>query len=279
MAAFYASVGRPEDADATLQEALALKPPAPAVQIAWVSTLVGRGKTDEALAFARAIQAAQPKASLGFVLEGEVLAAAKQFGPAADVYGQALTRQPMGLVAVNRYQARQSAGGAEAAYAELKTWTDAHPTETLAQAALGDYLLGKNDYKGAIARYEQALHTESVSADMINNLAIAYQQVGDPRALQFAEDAYRADPRSGIISDTLGWILLASKKDLKTAVALLAQAVKQAPEQLEIRYHYAVALAEAGDTARARTEVAAALVGDKPFPASAAAKALRDRLQ
>ena len=59
---------------------------------------------------------------------------------------------------------------------------------------------------------------------------------------------------------------------------LLGQASAAAPNDAETRYHYAEALAKAGDKAKAKTELEAVLKGLAPFPGRSAAEALRGRL-
>jgi Flp pilus assembly protein TadD len=89
------------------------------------------------------------------------------------------------------------------------------------------------------------------NALVLNNLAFAYQQKGDPRALETSRQAYeraKGDPR---VMDTYGWLLTRAGR-AKEAVPVLRAAVMGAPSVHEIRYHYAVALHQSGDAALAR---------------------------
>jgi putative PEP-CTERM system TPR-repeat lipoprotein len=70
-------------ATATLQKALAVQPGRLDVYRDAIATYIAAGKPEEALADARAVQKARPKAAIGFVFEGEVLLNEKKFDQAA----------------------------------------------------------------------------------------------------------------------------------------------------------------------------------------------------
>ena len=65
---------------------------------------------------------------------------------------------------------------------------------------------------------------------------------GDERAIDFARRAYEAAPSRAEIADTYGWIML-RKGNTVQAVELLNTAIAGAPENSDIRYHFASALA------------------------------------
>ena len=95
----------------------------------------------------------------------------------------------------------------------------------------------------------------------LNNVAVLYQEAGDPRAVEMAEKAYALVPESGAVADTLGWILH-QRGERTRALELLEKAAELAPQMAEIRYHLAVARAEAGDDPGARA-VAEQLLADE----------------
>jgi tetratricopeptide (TPR) repeat protein len=137
--------------------------------------------------------------------------------------------------------------------------------------ALGSIALDAGDQARAAARYESVLAVQPRHPAALNNLAWLYSEKGDPRALDLAQRAYDIAPNNPSIADTLGWLHV-QRGAAATGLPLLDQAARGAPQQAEIRYHYAVALAETGDRARAADVLAETLGGNAAFPARAEAE-------
>ncbi|MBI2798788.1 MAG: PEP-CTERM system TPR-repeat protein PrsT [Gammaproteobacteria bacterium] len=272
LARFQARVGAPEDAESTLRRLLD-RHPTPAAQIALISLLVAEKRIDDAMAYAKQMQKAQMKAPLGYALEGEVFEATKKFTEAATAYDTALRLQPMGQFAVKRFLARARGGDQKAALVELEHWADAYPEDFIARAKVGDAFMAAGDYKTAAANYEITVKGKQVPLDVANNLAWAYYQLKDKRALEMAETALKANPNSGLTADTFGWILV-EQGDVARGLGNLKRAVALAPEEADIRYHLAAALAKSGDSAGARSELERLLKSDKPFATRKDAEAL-----
>ena len=93
---------------------------------------------------------------------------------------------------------------------------------------------------------------------MLNNLAWAYQQVKDARALETAERAYKLAPDNAAIADTLGWILV-EQGNTKRGIEVLQKAVTAAPKIASYRYH----LARGAPQSR-RTHESASGTGESP---------------
>ena len=108
---------------------------------------------------------------------------------------------------------------------------------------------------------------------ILNNLASLYQTEKDSRALVTAEKALKLAPDNAETQDTLGWILL-EQGQAPRGLELLRTAASAAPKSTTIRYHFAVALSQSGDKARARKELEALLSNNPKFPEADAAKAL-----
>jgi cellulose synthase operon protein C len=157
-------------------------------------------------------------------------------------------------------------------------------TDTLGQSpdadnvrlALAEALVFLEDFAGAIREYETLLARQPEHAIVLNNLAFLYQVEGDPRALELAERAYALRPQEPAIADTLGWVLL-NLGDVERALPLLEFAYRSLPDQPEVRYHYAAALAKAGQPDSARSELEA-LLDTGPFDQRNAAQRLLESL-
>ena len=112
---------------------------------------------------------------------------------------------------------------------------------------------------------------------VLNDLAWAYQQQKDGRALATAEQAHRLSPDNPAVLDTLGAIVL-DQGDAARAASLLRRAASLAPAATEIQYHLGLALAKSGDRPGARRQLEQLLASNKDFAQRAEAQALLARL-
>lgn len=91
------------------------------------------------------------------------------------------------------------------------------------------------------------------NALVLNNSAYAALKQGDAaKALSFARHAHALVPKDPQVQDTLGWILLETGGSAQEALRLIRSALDSRPTDLEIRWHYAVALAKTGRRDEAR---------------------------
>jgi len=133
----------------------------------------------------------------------------------------------------------------------LLAWLQKHPQDTAIRLLLASEYLAGGDAARAIQEYETLLAEKPDDSDVLNNLVLAYHLQKDPQAVPIAEKAHRLKPDSAAIKDTLGWILV-QENEIKRGMPLLRDAVSQLPDNMEVQYHYAVALAESGDQGGAR---------------------------
>ena len=156
-------------------------------------------------------------------------------------------------------------------------WLREQPTDVGSRIYMAESYLIRKQPKPAIEQYEAALRLVPNQPRVLNNLAMLYQEVGDPRALETAERAYRMSPDDPRVLDTLGWQLVQSGNASRGA-DLLRQALAKAPDATSLRYHYAAALAKSGDRAGARRELDGLLKSNKTFPEREQAQALLNTL-
>jgi putative PEP-CTERM system TPR-repeat lipoprotein len=255
-----------------LRKAMALQPDRLEVHRDAIAVLLAAGKPDEALADAKALQKARPKEAVGYMFEGEVLAAQKKNAEAARAYAEALKRQPLPLLVVRQHTLLEAAGKPAEGEAVTARWLRENPKDTVVRTYLADRDLRQKDYKGAVKLYREVLALQPENPAVLNNLAWALSQLKDPSAVGYAEKAYGLAPNSPAVADTLGWILV-ERGDTKRGVELLGQAAAAAPSALEIRVHYAKALVKSGDNAAAKRELESALqvAGENPLRAEAEA--------
>jgi tetratricopeptide (TPR) repeat protein len=125
---------------------------------------------------------------------------------------------------------------------------------------LGNLYLGKGDLASAGQQYERALGINPNFAIAAANLALVQAKEGSDLnvALGLAQRAKQLMPDLESISDTLAWI-----EHLKgsngSAIPLLQECVRKAPEQPVYRYHLGMALLAGGEKGQAKTQLDAAL--------------------
>jgi Flp pilus assembly protein TadD len=180
----------------------------------------------------------------------------KRYADAARLYEQALAKangKDSDLI-VKRHLAQLKSGDAKSADATLLDWVKAHPQDLKVRSYLGRSYAMRGLRSQAIEQYRIVSNAVPNDAAVLNNLAVLYQEAGDARALPTAEQAYKLDPERPAHADTLGWILLQQGKT-ERGIQLLNKAAAGAPKNPEIRYHYAYALAKAGQKSLAQKEV------------------------
>ena len=112
----------------------------------------------------------------------------------------------------------------------------------------------------------------------MNNVAWLSRKTDPKRALELAEKANSLMPDNAWITDTLGGLLF--EQGITTrGLELLEKAFHLAPDASDIHYHYAAALAKAGQREQARRELERLLESKKRFPQEAEARSLLGELQ
>jgi len=260
-----------------LKRAVGLQPDFAPARMMQVDLALRDGRLDDALAVARDLQKLAPKAPLGYVIEGDVLLSQKKAGPAQQAYEKALGLASSSELTVKVMQAQQAGGKSREAMAQGQQWMAKHPDDARVAMLVAELSLAAKDYKSAIAQLENAQKRTPGNPLVLNNLAWAYQQVKDPRALATAEQAFKLAGDNPGIMDTLGWMLV-EQGDTARGLALLQKASTQAPKAAEIRFHLAQALNKSGDKQGARRELDKLLAADTPFAQADEARALRKTL-
>ncbi|BAN36794.1 hypothetical protein SCD_n02995 [Sulfuricella denitrificans skB26] len=273
LASVQATAKNLDAAKASLNQALELKPDFLEAQAALISLELRSGKPADALKIAQQVQQQNPKMSAGFVFEGDIHIDQKQYDQAAKSYEKAFALDKSGLIAVKRHQAQSLAGSVKDSDARLLQWLKEQPKDTATRTYMAQAYMTRGQDKQAIEQYQILLRDAPGNLLALNNLAWLYHRAKDPRALAMAEQTYKLRPDAAFITDTLGWILFEQGKTAR-AVELLQKAVALAPTNPEIGFHYAVALAKAGDRQKARKQLEAVLASGLSFPQQDEAKAL-----
>ena len=169
---------------------------------------LAQDRSVRALQVAREVQNDMPKAPLGYVLEGDVLVAAKKYAQAAALYEKAYTMRKSGLVAIKLYDAWVEAGKPEQGEARIKGWLAEQPGDIATRRHLAYSRMQRGKYALAIEQYRLVLERQPKDAVALNNVAWAMNKLKDPAALRYAQQAHELSPADGGIADTLAQIMM-----------------------------------------------------------------------
>jgi putative PEP-CTERM system TPR-repeat lipoprotein len=231
-----------------------------------VQVLLAGDRADEALREVRELQKREPKFAGGWALEGDVLASQRKYAEAEKAYREALKLEPRAnVIAIRLHGVLGSAGKSADAEALAKKWLADNPRDGGMRLYLAERELTARNYKAAAAQYQSLLSLEPNNAVVLNNLAWALGELGDARAVGYAERAVAAAPNNAMMLDTLG-MLLAKKGETDKALTHLEQARKLAPERYDIRLNFARTLAKAGRKDAARKELQELQAVQADFP-------------
>jgi len=257
----------------SLKRASALQPNLLQARVLQVELAMRRGRTDEALAMIRQLQQDVPGSPVGFLMEGDLQQSQKKPALAVAAYDKAFAITKSGAVLLRSAQAMRQSGKEAEARQRVLQYAKAHPEDMAVAMYLAESHLAAKEYKPAAALLENIVKRAPNNGAALNNLAYAYQQTKDPRALATAEQAFKIAGDNASVMDTLGWMLV-EQGNTQRGLPLLQKAAAGAPTLPEVRYHLAVALNKSGDKAGARKELESLLAQNQPFAQQEEARSL-----
>jgi tetratricopeptide (TPR) repeat protein len=216
--------------------------------------LIERGRIDDALEVSRKLRLDYPAQPYADHLMGLVFRARAEHAAAFESFLHALSQAESPLLAVRAFEARRDAEGMAAGVAFLQAWVDEHPGDELVAQTLAEGYYALGDHQRAMALLEQALERSPDNPMLLNNLAVVYNDLDDPRALVYARRAHDLLPSAAETGDTLGWVLV-SRGQLSEGLKYLRDAQTRAAGDPGISYHIAVALKGLGRTEEAMAQL------------------------
>jgi len=219
-----------------------------------------------ALATAAALRAVPANLPAANSLSGDLYLAAGDARAAAAAYLAAYKLAPSAELAIKAAGAASRAGNKAQGIALLSSWTSAHQADIAPLLVLSSMDLESGRLAQAAQSLQAVIAADATNAAALNNLAWIRQHQGNTtEAKTLAERAYFQSPGAET-ADTLGWIL-AQQNDKATALPLLKQAAASTAPSLHAAatYHYAVALAAAGQREAARAQLEPILSTPTPF--------------
>lgn len=172
---------------------------------------------------------------IGNELQGDLYMVQSQAAPAVEVYRSVWQRQTSNKLAAKLY-ASLSASDADQAQVFLAEWNAKYPRSSSALGARATNYLLAGEFNNAIPIMETIQSITPDSPLNLNNLAWAYHQVNNAKALPTAKRAYELAPKSASIADTYGWILF-RQGNISEAVEVLEKAASMEPDNTEIAAH------------------------------------------
>ena len=259
------------------RKALALRPDASPIAAGLAKIYMLAGRPGEAIAEARKIQKSQPDKAAGYALEGEVLGAQGKWPEAAAAFQTALSKQALTPISAAVYVSLQRAGKTAEAKAMADKWMRDYPKDPTLPLMIAQQSQARGERPEAKAGYLKVLELEPQNATALNNLAWMLTDEGDPKGLEYAEQAHRLAPFNPSVLDTLG-VAIAKNGNPKRGVTLLRMASTLGPGQPDIRLHLAKALVASGDKVAARKELDELGKLDSSSPVRAEADKLKSTL-
>ena len=255
-----------ENAKRALRQALTLRPDWADAERRLVAVAIMSNRPAEGLELARDLQKRQPKAPLGYSLEGEVESSQKHWDAAVAAYRQALQREPSTGSAVNVFDALRRAGHKEDAEKVAAEWLKGKPKDVVYLFHLANASLVDQNAPLAESRFRAVLELQPNNALALNNLAWILLKQGKPGAVSAAEKADKLLPGRAVVLDTLA-AALAADNQLPRALTVQQQALDRSPNDATVRLNLARLLLKAGEKSKARTHLEALTRLGEQFPA------------
>lgn len=265
MAAAHLMLKNVPAATADLKKALALEPGSRPARLALAEIAQQQNRPAEVLAIARQMQKEAEQQGAGYVLEGDLLARQQKYKEAVALYEKAYAADQAGPMVLAIHRTLLAAGLPRDADQRLAQHRKEQPGDLAAAMYAAELALSRRQFKAAVQDLELVLQAAPDSPVALNNLAWAYGELKDPRALATAEKALKAAPDSPAVLDTTGWLLV-GQGDTARALPLLKRAATLQPANAVLRYHLAVAFNKAGDKKAAKAELEKLVAAGTAFP-------------
>lgn len=270
--------GDADSARNAFKDALSVRGDHRAVLLDMINLESSVGNADRALDYANEMRTKYPGINLADVASGDLYMGSKSYTKAISAYKSAWAIQPTKKIAVSLNQAYRLVDDQAKAVDILEQWLKRDPSDIETRLTIANTYMLDADYKPALKIFEDILAIDGNNAAVLNNVAWIYQQQGDDRMVEIAERAYDLDRDSPMIADTLGWILVNEKVNVRRGVDLLETAARRMPENKDVRYHLAYGYYLNGDSNEAKRELEDILSAGQSFGSVKEARNLLQQL-
>ena len=279
LAIAYERLGQVDRANQELQAALKINPTHAPSKFARAGLLVRQGKLDGAEALLMELRSAATADDPAMAeLEGKIALARKHPQEAAGLFQKALQTRKNNVLIIQLAAAQFQAGDKDASDETLRKWLEEYPEDILTRSTYADSLLALNQLPQAKRQYSEIVRRMPGNVLARNNLAwVLFKSGAVDEALPHAKRAYELAPQVPQVLDTYGVVLL-DKGRAEEAATLFRSAMEKAPNDLNLRFHLAQALAGSGDVAESE-KILRGLLDNAGFTGHEKAQALLKELE
>jgi tetratricopeptide (TPR) repeat protein len=265
----YYGQGKLDKAAGAFEQALKKSPRELPILIGLVNVLAEQGKREAAMSHIATALTAQPANPMLHILQGEGYVSLRKPADAERAFKIAVELAPALPAGYNDlYKLAALRGDIDAGIEVLKRGLIAIPANPVLSLSLAEGYRRKSDFDQAIATYEEILKINPRNDLVANNLSSLLADTRKDslslnRALELAQRF--KDSGNPALLDTLGWVHFRLEQ-YDRAVGYLDQAVKLAPRETILQYHFGMALYKHGDTSNAKAHLRKALEAKVEFP-------------
>lgn len=277
LAGLYLSIENTEAALQNARRALSITPNLIEAQQLIAGTEAKRGRHEEATKIARTMQRQRPDEPVGYMLEGAIETARKNYTGAIWVY-KAAAKRFAGNQAVIKLHTVYLAAGMKAEARNLQaTWMADHPTDSSFVFYLGKMSLGEGNYAAAAESFRKVVLQDPQNAPALNNLAWCLTLLNQDTAVAYAEKANSLVPNAPPFMNTLA-TALAAQKQLTKAIEIQKKALDLSEGDPSQRLSLAKMYLQSGDKGSARAELEVLASMGAKFSSQAEVEKLRKQL-
>lgn len=238
----------------SLRKALEIKPDLQQAQRGTILLDMDGKNFQGALATARTMQKQGPADAVGYVLEGDINAAQKNWDAAVTAYRDGLKQVSAPELAIKLHSVLLASGKAADAEKFSANWQKDNPKDGTFLLYLADGAIARKDFVNAEKQYLAVVKAQPKNALAYNNLAWVTGQLNKDGAIAYAEKANALAPNQPALMDTLA-VLISDKGDYGKALAIQDRVVSLQPQNPVFRLNLAKIHLKAGKKDLAKKEL------------------------
>ena len=277
MASAHLLAGDRVAAEQNLHKALELDPRSLEAQQGLASLAMATQQPAQALTISRNIQKQRPKEQVGYVLEGQIHAAANDWDKAIQAYRTGLKQTDSPALAIRLHDVMMAAGKTKEAEQWATQWERSHAKDAAFPLYLGNRSMSTKDLPASLVQFDRVLALQPDNAVVLNNRAWVKGQLGREDALADAERANALAPNQPAFMDTWAMLLSGARQHDK-AVEIQKKVVQLQPQVLVYKLNLAKVYINAGQKEAAKPLLDELAQAGEGFPAHAEVEQLRKGL-